>query len=164
MAGLFTRQNYGWVVIASVLVFQGVTLGFMGFCFTLWVEPWIEEFGAPRTQIMLISTVMMFAMGGFSAVVGRFLDRFPPNLVIVFGLLVYAAGLWLASNATAFIQVFVLYAVVLPFATALTGTLAGQTLAVRWFNRHKHMGLPSASRRWGSHSAAPSSRRWSGMG
>ena len=141
MASLFTRQNYGWVVIGGVLVFQGVTLGFMGFCFTLWVEPWIEEFGAPRIRIMLISTVMMLAMGGFSALVGRFLDRFPPNLIVTFGLLVFAAGLWFTANATAFMQVFVLYAIVLPFATALTGTLASQSLAVRWFGQHKHMGL-----------------------
>ncbi len=135
------RFNYGWVVVLLVVVFQAATLGYMGFSFTFWVEPWSEAFGVPVTQIMVISTVMMLVMGICSMLAGRFLDRYPMNWVVAIGLFVYAGGLWLGSMAQSFVQIFLCYALMLPFATALTGTLASQTLAVKWFRGHKHMGL-----------------------
>lgn len=135
------KFNYGWVVVVLIVVFQAATLGYMGFCFTFWVDPWSEEFGTPVTQIMIISTVMMLVMGMFSVLAGRFLDRYPMNRVVTVGLLVFAGGLWLASMAQSFIQIFLCYALILPFATSLTGTLASQTLAVKWFRGHTQMGL-----------------------
>ena len=138
---MLRRFNYGWVVVALIVVFQAATLGYMGFCFTFWVDPWSEEFGTPVTQIMAISTVMMLVMGIFSVLVGRFLDRYPMNRVVTIGLLVFAGGLWLGSMAQSFVQMFLCYALILPFATALTGTLASQTLAVKWFRGHAQMGL-----------------------
>ena len=133
--------NYGWVVVVLIVVFQASTLGYMGIGFPFWVEPWSEEFDTPVTGLMIISTVMMLVMGASSAVVGRFLDRYPSNLVVATGMLIFAGGLLLASYGQSFIQIFVVYGLVLPFATALTGTLASQALAVRWFQQHKHMGL-----------------------
>ena len=138
---MLNNFNYGWVVVLLIVVFQASTLGYMGFCFTFWVEPWAEEFATPVTQIMVISTVMMLVMGGFSMLAGRFLDRYPMNWVVTIGLLVFACGLWLGSMAQSFVQIFLCYALILPFAAALTGTLASQTLAVKWFRGHNHMGL-----------------------
>ena len=137
----FFQQFYGWVVIVLIIIFQGSTLGFMGFSFTFWVEPWSQAFGTPITQLMVISTLMMLIMGVFSAMAGRFLDRYPPNLIVSFGLVIFASALYGSSFAQSYWQVFALYGVVMPFATAFTGTLASQTLAVRWFRNHAHMGL-----------------------
>ena len=133
--------SYRWVALALAVVFQAATFGFMKFCFTFWVEPWTQDFGAEVTQIMLISSAMMFVMGGFSAVIGRVFDRFPANYVVVGGLLVFALTLWLGSLAQSFLQVFVVYAILLPFATSMTGTLASQAVTVKWFNGHNQMGL-----------------------
>lgn len=138
---MLQKFYYGWMVVVLIVVFQAATLGYMGFCFTFWVDPWSEEFGTPVTRIMIISTVMMLMMGMFSVLVGRFLDRYPMNRVVAVGLLVFAGGLWLGSMAQSFVQIFLCYALILPFATALTGTLASQTLAVRWFRGHPQMGL-----------------------
>lgn len=133
--------SYRWVALALAVVFQAVTFGFMKFCFTFWVEPWTEEFGVTVTRVMLISSAMMFVMGGFSAVIGRAFDRFPTNYVVVCGLLIFALTLWLGSLAQSFTQIFVVYAILLPFATSMTGTLASQSVTVKWFNGHNQMGL-----------------------
>ena len=138
---VLSKINYGWIVVVLIVIFQGATLGFMGFCFTFWVEPWSEEFNTPVTKIMLISTFMMLVMGVFSAAIGRYIDRFPASTFVPIGLLIFASGLWIGSVAQSFAQIFIIYAIVLPFATALTGTLASQALAVKWFSGHKHMGL-----------------------
>ena len=134
-------NSYRWVALVLAVVFQAATFGFMKFCFTFWVEPWNQEFGVAVTRIMLISSAMMFVMGGFSAVIGRVFDRFPASHVVGFGLLIFAITLWLGSLAQTFVQIFVIYAIMLPFATSMTGTLASQSVAVKWFNGHNQLGL-----------------------
>ena len=132
---------YRWMALALTVVFQASTFGFLSFCFTFWVEPWAREFGVSITRVVLISGVMMLVMGGCSALVGRVLDRFPTNCTVSAGLLIFASGLWLGSIAQSYIQVFIVYAIVLPCAVSLTGTLASQSIAVKWFSGHKQLGL-----------------------
>ena len=132
---------YGWFVILLVVIFQGASLGFMGATFTFWVQPWMEEFNVTRTEVMGISTAMMLVMGVFTAALGRVFDRFNANIVVPLGLLIFAVSLWFGSMAQSFWQVSLVYAFMLPAAVSLSGTMASQALAVKWFTGHAQMGL-----------------------
>ena len=132
---------YRWVALTAAVVFQASTFALLTFCFAFWVKPWISEFEVSITQVMFIMTSVMLVIGGCSALAGRFFDRYPINRIVALGVVIFAGGLWLGSYAESYAQMFVIYGVLLPFATALTGTLASQSVAVKWFNGHKHMGL-----------------------
>lgn len=133
--------HYRWVALAAAVLFQASTWAFLGFCFAFWVAPWSKDFEVSITQIMLIMTSVMLVTGASSAIVGRFFDRYPANQLVTLGILMLASGLWLGSYSQTYAQIFAVYGVMLPLACSLTGTLASQAVAVKWFDGHSQMGL-----------------------
>ena len=134
-------SHYRWVALACAVIFQASTFALLTFCFAFWVKPWMSEFGVSITQVMFIMTSVMLVIGTCSALVGRFFDRYPVNYIVGLGIAVFAAGLWLGSYAQSYTQMFLIYGILLPVATSLTGTLASQSVAVKWFDGHSQLGL-----------------------
>ena len=134
-------SQYRWVALACAVVFQASTFALLTFCFAFWVKPWMSEFGVGITQVMFIMTSVMLVIGTCSALVGRFFDRYPANYIVGLGIAVFAGGLWLGSYAQSYTQMFLIYGILLPVATSLTGTLASQSVTVKWFDGHSQLGL-----------------------
>ena len=133
--------SYRWVALACAVIFQASTFALLTFCFAFWVQPWVKEFEVSITQVMFIMTSVMLVIGTCSALVGRFFDRYPANYIVGLGIAVFAGGLWLGSYAESYTQMFLIYGILLPVATSLTGTLASQSVTVKWFNGHSQLGL-----------------------
>ncbi len=110
-----------------------MTFGIVIYCFTFWVEPWREEFGAARGTIMLGITLLNVAMGVASPFAGRAVDRLPIKYLVCGGVACLSLGLALSAAATALWQILVLYATLIPIGVSLAGPLAAQALATRWF-------------------------------
>lgn len=133
--------HYGWNVIAVTMIFQSLCVGTHYFCFTLWVVPWSEEFGASRSSIMIAAVLSQAISGLISPLAGRALDRLPSHILLSAGILIFAAGMLLCSIATALWQIIAIFLLVLPPGMILTSALAAQTLAARWFVKDRGLAL-----------------------
>lgn len=139
------RWYYGWNVIAVGLIFQAVTFGIALFCFTFWVEPWMVEFDVGRGEIMWAMVLLNLVMGVAAPFGGQAMDRLSIRGLIIAGSIFFAAGLALASFATALWQIIVIYAVLITPGTLLAGPLAAQTLAAKWFRARRGMAIGFSS-------------------
>lgn len=139
------RWYYGWNVIAVGLVFQAVTFGIALFCFTFWVEPWMVEFNVGRGQIMTIMVILNVVMGVAAPFAGPAMDKLSIRVLVTAGTICFAAGLALASFATALWQIILIYGVLITPGTLLAGPLAAQTLAAKWFRARRGMAIGFSS-------------------
>ena len=135
------RYYYGWNVVALTLVLQAVSIGISIYSFALFVVPWLDAFHVDRAQVMLAIFLAQVGLGAMSPICGRLLDRFPVRVLIVLGCVSLAAGLLAMSLATAFWQVVLAYATLMPLGMAFAGTLASQTLVTRWFTARRGVAI-----------------------
>ncbi|MBX3707789.1 MAG: MFS transporter [Pseudomonadales bacterium] len=133
--------HYRWLVVGYTLLMQAVTVGVLIYCFALFALPWLEAFDAPRRDVMLAISLLQVGMGLVSPFAGRALDTLPMRGLLCVGTAAFAGGLWLVAHAGAWWQVLLVYALVFPFAMALTGTLASQTLVARWFRHRRGLAI-----------------------
>ncbi len=143
---MITDSSYRWVVVAYTLLIQAVSIGIQVYCFALFAVPWLEEFGAPRRDVMLAVSLQQVGVGLVSPFVGRAIDRYPMQRIVLTGLALLVAGLVMVSQARALWQIHVVYATVLPLGLAMTSNLPAQTLVTRWFlaNRGVAIGISAA--------------------
>jgi len=134
-------RRYRWIIVAYTLVLQAVVVGTLIYCFALFSVPWLEEFDAPRRDVMLAISLLQIGMGVFSPFVGRAMDRFRIRNLVLLGAGALASGLWLASHAQALWHIQLLHATLFPAAMALMGTLAAQTLVAKWFDDKRGLAI-----------------------
>ena len=138
-----TPWHHRWNILALTMLSQALGLGIHQFTFAFWVVPWLDEFQAPRSQLMLIITLSSITMAMISPFIGIALDRFPARRLFCTGTLLLAGGLALISFARNHWEILLLYVLILPVGVALIGQLGCQTLITRWFveNRGFAIGL-----------------------
>ncbi len=129
------------MIVAYSLVIQAVSVGILAYCFTLFSLAWLQEFDVSRRAVMTTIACLQVGMGVASPLVGRAMDRFAMHHIIAGGVGLMALGLWLAQQATALWQVWLVYATLMPFSSAMMGTLAAQTLVTRWFTHQRGLAL-----------------------
>jgi len=136
-----TPWSYGWNVVGATVVFQCVVFGLLIYSFTFWVEPWSQEFGASRGEIMVAISafnVMVAAMGPF---VGRAMDHLPVRYFVIAGAFSCSAGFMLLSVASAAWHVIAIFAIIMAGTAILSGPLAAQTLVTLWFHERRGRAL-----------------------
>lgn len=138
-SGLFPWYP-GWTVLGAMMAVQAFGFGVYA-SFTFWVNPWMEEFGVSRSQIMLALMTTNLAMSLLSPFVGKAMDTIPIHRIVATGIGLFALGLILIANATSMFQIILIYAFLIGLALTLAGIIAGQTLMVRWFTRRRGLAL-----------------------
>ena len=93
----------------------------------------LDDFGASRRDIMLTTFWLQLATGAVSPFIGYAIDKYPIRRIVLIGLVFLLLSVWLASLASELWQIWLVYASVLPLASTLLGSLAGQTVIVRAF-------------------------------
>lgn len=91
---------YGWVVVAVAFVTLGVSVS-VRTSFSLLFPPILDEFGWSRGTTAAAFSVGFFSSALLSPFIGTAMDRFGPRVVMPLGALLVAAGLILATLATA---------------------------------------------------------------
>lgn len=130
-----------WLVLGYCLLIQILTVGIGTYSFAFFVLPWMHEFNAQRSELML-------AMSGFSIVVailsilcGPLIDRKSARTLVTIGVLAFAGGLFGIALAPTAQIVVILFAIVLPLSLILSGPLMAQTLVARHFTEKRGMAL-----------------------
>ena len=134
-------RRYGWYVVGVTVLNQSVTVGILIYSFALFVVPWIGAFETRRSDIMLAIFLLQIGVGVVSPLCGSLMERFSIRWLSVIGISSMALGFILLSQASALWQVIVIYALILPFANVLAGTLAAQTLVTRWFEKKRGVAI-----------------------
>ncbi len=134
---------YGWTVIGVAMLFKGVLYGVTVYSFTLYANEWLADpdIKVSAAMVMLGSSLMRVMAGLISPFLGRALDYVSIRLFICLGAMMTALGMVLVAHVTAFWQILVIYACLIPFGIILTGPLAAQTLAAKWFDGRRGMAM-----------------------
>src|ERR1700677_2894538 len=130
-----------WIILAVCALFQAYTIGLIVYCFTLWIRPFMLEFGSDRAPIVGLASVAGLVMACAAPMGGWATDRFPIRWVAVTGVLSFATGLLLLSQASSLWQLWLIYATLLPFGAALAGPVAAQTAVTRTFETQNGLAL-----------------------
>jgi MFS family permease len=131
-----TRGFYGWWVVGA-LYFIVLNTGGMGFyCFPVFVQSLIDEFGWTMTQISAAAALWAIVYGFSGPVIGILIARF--------GVMKTMLGAAVISSLTlvgyASIQaLWMLYAIMFGAGFAIAGTtlVPAQTAITNWFNKYR---------------------------
>ena len=133
--------HYRWIVVATTLVNQAFSVGILIYSFALFVVPWLDEFDVSRGQMMLAIFALQVCVGLASPLLGHLLDSRSIRWLIILGAVCTSSGLFLLSHTTAFWQVLLIHATLLPIGMVLCGTLASQTLVNKWFTSNRGLAI-----------------------
>ncbi|MGE0384978.1 MAG: MFS transporter [Gammaproteobacteria bacterium] len=140
-----TAWFHGWNIIGACLLFQMLTMGVVQSSFTIWVQPWMTEFGTTRAQTMVALMAVHFAGAVLSAFAGRAMDRFELRWLVAGGIALFALAMAAMAAAPDMLWIILIYAIVLPATQTFAGPLAAQALAAKWFTRHRGLAIGWAS-------------------
>ncbi|MEN8160199.1 MAG: MFS transporter, partial [Myxococcota bacterium] len=121
----------GWRIVALAAVAQGLSLPLMS-AYGVVATPLIEEFGATATQLGLGMSFAILATAGVGPLLGLGLDRGPLRTIMLAGVALMFASVFLLSRGSALWQLALCFA----FATAgmsMYGMLPVQVILVNWF-------------------------------
>jgi MFS family permease len=103
-----SRLFYGWVVVAATFAVLFVAFG-VTYSFAAFFASFQSEFQASRGDVSLIFSLSGFLYFVLGAGTGVISDRVGPRRVVALGMLILAAGLYLASRSSTLAQVYATY-------------------------------------------------------
>lgn len=130
---------HGWNVVAVVVVSAIVARGIPVSAFSLYLPDWSREFGVPISTLHLMLAPLAVTCAVIAPVIGGLADRLQARWLFGLGLGLSAVLFVAVGFVSAFWQLALLYAVLLPFTLNLSATIAGNPLIARWFV--KRLGL-----------------------
>lgn len=140
---LTTPWYFGWNVLGVGLVFQALLFGSIFFSYTMWVNQWVADatLDASLSQAMWGITVLSLTQGLLAPFAGRAMDRLSIRALVCAGALAAALGMALISQASALWQIILIYGTLITVGTLLSGPLAAQTLAAKWFRGRRGLAI-----------------------
>lgn len=134
---LNTPWYYGWNIIAFCVLFQTVSFGAVFYSFAVIALPLTEAFGLSLSQVMLATVFLQIGMGVMSPLLGRTLDRVRLRNLVTLGALALGLGFFILANTHSQWVMLLVYGLLLPAGLILSGSIAAQTAAARWFVRRR---------------------------
>lgn len=131
---------YGWVNLA-VMFFFNIAMYPMMFTFALCLPVWVREFSWSRGDISLAQTISLIISGIAAPMVGIYIMKKGPKIVIVLGNIVSVIGLVLISYQQQIWHLFIAYGVILGLGISIGGMLAMMTVVNNWFVIKRPMAL-----------------------
>lgn len=144
---LRTKGNpifWGWYVVFGTFMLMVITYG-VRYSFGVFVKPMFAEYNWPMTIIQLGASINLITYALSSILAGRLLDRFPPRKIMIAGILLTSAGLFLASQAQTPLGLYLSYGVLVGAGTAGCGMVVNSVTVAKWFNRYRGLAIGISS-------------------
>jgi len=137
----------GWYVLAAAFVSALIAAGCGIHVFGLLVVAVTAEFGISRAEVNNGMIALMLGAAIWSPVVGKLLDRVSSRLVMATGGVAMGAGLVAISQSQSLALMLACIIGPIALGVAAAGTLASNTVVVRWFRlrRGRALGLLAIS-------------------
>jgi MFS family permease len=130
------RIFYGWIIAGTIFAVWAISIGPRQ-SFSIFLLPFLEEFGSTRSAISGIFSVHMalYAVGGWG--LGILVDRVGPKRIIAWSTVGWALVLVGTSRLTDVWQLYAVYGVLGGIATGGLAYVANNALISRWFVRYR---------------------------
>ncbi len=139
------RIYSGWGVLAGSFICSALVMGFSVYIFGMFVVPVTEEFGISRANFNNGMIAFMIGTAVVAPLVGQMLDRFSARRVILVGGLCFGIAMMLVSRLDNLWLMLALLGGPLTFGASACGTLACNTVVVRWFRARRGRALGIAA-------------------
>lgn len=137
-----SRRPYrGWWVHAGLFICAALVVGSSSYTFGLFVVPVTDELGISRATISNGYVALLLGVALLSPLVGRLLDKISARLVILSGGLAYSFGLLALTLTDSNWLLLLIIFVPIAYGYTACGTLAINTVIVRWFRRRRGLAL-----------------------
>jgi sugar phosphate permease len=147
----------GWWVHAGLFICAALVVGSSSYTFGLFVVPVTDELGMSRATISNGYIALLLGVALMSPMVGRLLDKVSARLVIFSGGMTYSAGLLALTLTQANWLLLLIIFIPVAYGYTACGTLAVNTVIVRWFQRRRGtaLGIMAVSTSTGGFLMAP---------
>ncbi|MEM9533225.1 MAG: MFS transporter [Pseudomonadota bacterium] len=135
------KPFYGWAIAAMGMLGNAIQGGIIFWSMGMYTSAFEDEFGATRARITLIETLITAGSNLMSPLVGMWVDKGSARHLVAVGTLAMGAGLILISQAGTLVQVWVVYATLIPLGVLAVGMLPSSALIARWFRANRGLAL-----------------------
>lgn len=135
----------GWWVLAAAFVGEMLAIGSTIYAFGLFVKPICEAFGISRASANNGMLLFYVGMGLSAPLLGRWMDRHSIRRLMVGGALAMAAGMLIVASSDSIVVIALAIALLMAPGSVAIGPLVANTLATRWFVRHRGKALGVAA-------------------
>ena len=94
------KFSYGWYIVAVGFFLAFYNGAFFGYGWTAFINPMLTTLGWTMAEISLGSSLRSVEQGVFNPVWGTIIDRFSPRKLMLFGIVITAAGIFLLCRTT----------------------------------------------------------------
>jgi len=131
----------GWLVHAGLFLCAALVVGSSSYTFGLFVVPVTDELGMSRATISNGYIALLLGVALMSPMVGRLLDKVSARLVIFSGGVTYSGGLFALTLTESNWLLLLIIFIPVAYGYTACGTLAINTVIVRWFRRRRGTAL-----------------------
>jgi sugar phosphate permease len=125
---------YGWYIVAAGLIMAAYYSTLYVYGFTAFVNPIVTTFGWSMTQLSLASSLRGLETGVFNPLWGTVVDRWSPRKLMLFGVIITAAGMFTLSRTTNLAMYYAGFLIDGVGSSLVTGLLPVVAMA-KWFKR-----------------------------
>jgi MFS family permease len=125
---------YGWYVVLASMVIATYFSAIFSYGWTSFVTPILASFGWSMTQLSLASTLRGVEVGVFNPLWGVAVDRWPLRILMIFGIICSALGIFIISRCNN-LWIFYTGFLVLGIASSATTSMIPNTAISRWFQK-----------------------------
>jgi MFS family permease len=126
----------GWRQVASCFVLLG-SIAMITSSYGVVIVPLGEEFKPSRMVMMLGITVVSVTSALLAPPIGSMMDRFSIRRLMLLGAVMMAIGYAALSLVTSFLQVLIIFGLLIAPANVLMGPVAATVLLSRWFEKRR---------------------------
>jgi sugar phosphate permease len=134
---------YGWIVVGVAFVTMAICVNART-AFSLLFPPILDEFGWERGVTAGAFSFGFIVSGVLSPLLGRFMDRYGPRIVMEIGVAATAAGLLLATFASEPWHVYVTLGMLVGAGSTFTGYTGQALFLPHWFVRGRGLAMSIA--------------------
>ncbi|MEW6665199.1 MAG: MFS transporter [Thermodesulfobacteriota bacterium] len=134
---------YGWWIALGGMAVLILSSGIAFYGHALILDPLVTEFGWSKGTVSSAVTLLFFVSALTGSILGGFLDRYGPSLVLVLGALCTGAGFALLGSIHHLWQLYGLY-VVLAVGHSCSGVVPISTMIANWFIRKRGLAMSVA--------------------
>ncbi|MFK7955291.1 MAG: MFS transporter [Lysobacterales bacterium] len=135
------KPFYGWAITSMGVLGNALQGGLIFWSMGMYTSAFEDEFGATRARITLIETLITFGSNIMSPLVGLWVDKRSARHLVAVGALSMGSGLILISQAGQLVQIWVVYATLIPLGVLSLGMLPSSALIARWFRKNRGLAL-----------------------
>ena len=143
LAGFLSKHlpfYYGWVVVAVGFITLG--LGYTArSTFSLLFSPILDEFGWDRGTTALVYTIGFASAALYAPLIGHWLDRYGPGVVLPFGTALVSAGFILTTMSTEIWHFVIALGALVVGASTLLAFNAHFIIIPNWFEARRGFAL-----------------------